>query len=66
MNGHDTDMYAALTDAELTALQDMLYAATEQAFRLGNPEFHADMARVFLEAGHTLVHRLCGEYMTAA
>jgi hypothetical protein len=66
MSGDDTDLYAALTSAELAALQDMLYAATEQAFRLGNPEFHADMALVFLEAGYALVHRLCGDYVTAA
>jgi hypothetical protein len=60
------DPYAVLTDAELTILQDVLYAATEQAFRIGNPEFHQEMARAFLEAGYALLHRLCGDHAIVA
>jgi hypothetical protein len=60
------DPYAALTDTELTILHDVLYAATEQAFRLGDPEFHRDMARAFLEAGYALLDRLCGDHAMVA
>jgi hypothetical protein len=57
--------YDALTDTELTILQDMLYTATEKAFQAGNPEFHADMASIFLDAGYTLLDRLGGDYAAA-
>ncbi len=68
-------MYDALSTTELTALQDMLYTATEKAYqmthvtpadqtRLGH---HAEIARLFLEAGQELLNRLDRAHeMTAA
>jgi hypothetical protein len=63
-------MYDALSTAELAVLQDMLYTAAENAYRLANltPDqadwlgryhpVHGEIARLFLEAGHELVGRL--------
>lgn len=59
-------MYDALSTTELTALQDILYTATEKAFRLANlapglgryHPIHAEVARLFMEAGNELMGRL--------
>jgi hypothetical protein len=72
-------MYDALGPAELAVLQDMLFTATEKAYRLANltpgradwldryRPVHAEFARLFLEAGHELVGRLDrAEHTTAA
>ena len=63
-------MYELLTPSELTALQDILFSATENAYRLANlaPKdldwqthyrpVHAEVAWLFLEVGQELVSRL--------
>lgn len=63
-------MYDALSTPELVVLQDMLYTATEKAYRLANlvPDcddwldryrpVHNEVARLFLEAAHELLGRL--------
>jgi hypothetical protein len=63
-------MYDALSTPELVALQEMLYTATEKAYRLANilPDcddwlavyrpVHTEVARLFLEAAHELLGRL--------
>ena len=72
-------MYDALTITELTALQEVLYAATERAYWVlnlapQNPGWlarywpvHTETARLFLEAGEELPDRLDNTHrMTAA
>jgi hypothetical protein len=63
-------MYDALTTSELTVWQDVLFSATEKAYRLAGlcsksedhlasyRSIHAEAARLFLEAGEELVNRL--------
>lgn len=63
-------MYGALSNTELTVLQDMFYTATEKTYRLANlagdtegvtyryRPVHAEIARLFLEAGQELIFRL--------
>jgi hypothetical protein len=63
-------MYQALSTPELTALQSKLYTATEEAYGmaglvLGDRDWirryrpvHAEVARLFLEAGRELLDRL--------
>jgi hypothetical protein len=58
-------MYGALTNAELTTLQDILYTATEKAFQLRDRSLHEEVAELFMEAGHALLGRLVG-YEAAA
>lgn len=65
-------MYEALSASELVVLQDMLYAATEEAYRVANllPDseswislyspVHAEVAPLCLEAAHELLGRLRG------
>lgn len=58
-------IYEALTTAELTVLQDLLYTATEKAFALRDRSLHGELAELFMEAGHALLGRLTG-YEAAA
>jgi hypothetical protein len=59
-------MYDSLNTTELTVLQDMLYTATEKAYQLAHAAsadqarlgHHAEIARLFLEAGQELLDRL--------
>jgi hypothetical protein len=63
-------MYDTLSTKELTALQEMLYTATEEAYWTaslgpGNRAWlaryrpvHTEIARLFLEAGEELIDRL--------
>jgi hypothetical protein len=72
-------MYDTLSTTELTTLQDMLYTATEKVYRMANlapadrdwlsryRPVHAEIARLFLEAGQELLNRLDNPHeMTAA
>ena len=74
-----TLMYDALSTTELTALQEVLYTATERAYWVLNlaPQnhgwparywpVHTETARLFLEAGEELLDRLDNTHkMTAA
>ncbi len=60
-------MYDVLSTAELGVLLNILYTATEKAYRLANLygadwqhrfPVHAEVARLFLEAGNELTDRL--------
>lgn len=70
-------MYDALSTAELAVLQDMLYTATEKAYRLtgltagraGRLDYrpvHVELARLFLGAGEELLGRLDDARQTTA
>ena len=74
-----TLMYDALSTTELTALQEVLYTATERAYWVLNLAAqnhgwlarywpgHTETARLFLEAGEELLDRLDNTHkMTAA
>ena len=73
-----TPMYEALSMTELTALQDMLYTATERAYWVLNLApvnhgwlarywpLHTEIAWLFLEAGEELLGRLDQAHGTAA
>ena len=73
-----TPMYDALSMTELTALQDMLYTATERAYWVLNLApvnhgwlarywpVHTEIAWLFLEAGEELLGRLDHAHGTAA
>jgi hypothetical protein len=70
-------MYDSLTTAELTALQDMLFAAVEEAYRVVNIKggnsawferyrpMHQELGYLFIEAGEELLVRL-DQYVQAA
>jgi len=60
-------MYDVLSTTELGALIGILYTATEKAYRLASHNstdwldrypIHAEVARLFLEAGNELMGRL--------
>ena len=63
-------MYHSLTIRELSTLQDMLFAATEEAYRVvylkeGDPDWfvryqpmHRELGHLFIEAGEELLARL--------
>ena len=70
-------MYHSLTTTELTVLQDMLFAAVEEAYRVVNLKegdsvwfehyrpMHRELGYVFIEAGEELLARL-DRYVKAA
>ena len=70
-------MYHSLTTTELTVLQDMLFAAVEEAYRVVNLKegnaawferyrpMHRELGYLFIEAGEELLARL-DQYVKAA
>ena len=72
-------MYDALTTTELTILQNMLYSATEEAYKAAGlaqhdpvwlgcyQSIHSEIARLFIESGQELLSRLDhGDEVSAA